>query len=188
MRRLLMLILAITPWLLPAAQAAQSTADESTYDQDTMVREAASFFGKGAEGIADVIKKAFADQGRPNGYIKGEEASGAIGIGVRYGHGTLVMKSGARRAVYWQGPSVGFDFGANAAKVFVLVYNLPRADRIFQRFPGVDGSLYFVAGVGINYLRSEGTVLAPIRLGVGWRQGANVGYMHVTRKKSWVPF
>jgi hypothetical protein len=188
MRTFLMLILALSPWLLPPAQAAESKADESTYDQDTMVREAEHFFGKGAEGLADVIKKAFEEQGRPNGYIKGEEAGGAIGVGVRYGRGTLAMKSGARRRVYWQGPSVGFDFGANAAKVFVLVYNLPRADRIFQRYPGVEGSLYFVAGVGVNYVRSEGIVLAPIRLGVGWRQGASVGYMHVTRKKSWVPF
>jgi len=173
---------------LAALLATAAAAAEDTYDRDTVLAEARAFFGEGAEGLAEVIEKVFAEQGRPNGYIKGEEAGGAIGVGVRYGHGTLHLKSGVSRQVHWQGPSVGFDVGANAAKVFVLVYNLPSVDAVFQRFPGVDGSLYFVAGIGVNYVRSGDIVLAPIRAGVGWRQGANIGYMHVTRKKSWVPF
>jgi hypothetical protein len=164
------------------------TAEDDTYSQETILAEAKAFFGAGAEGLADVIGKAFRDHGSPRGYVKGEEISGAIGLGVRYGNGTLVLKNGGRRTVHWQGPSVGFDVGANASKVFVLAYNLDRTDAIFQRFPGVDGSLYFVAGVGVNYVQSGDIVLAPIRAGIGWRQGINMGYMHVTRNKSWIPF
>ncbi len=182
-KSLLFVALAVLLVVRPALAA----DDEATYDKATVLHEAESFFGKGAKGLAEVIERAFADMGRPNGYIKGEEVGGAIGIGVRYGNGQLVLKNAGTKRVHWQGPSVGFDFGANAAKVFVLVYDLPNVDAIFQRFPGVDGSLYFVAGVGVNYVRSEGITLAPIRLGVGWRQGASIGYMHFTRKKSWVP-
>lgn len=163
-------------------------ASDDTYDQETILQEAVNFFGTGAEGLGKVVEKAFKDHGRPNGYITGEEAGGAIAVGVRYGKGRLRLKNGASRRVYWQGPSIGFDLGANAAKVFVLVYNLHNPDAVFQRYPGVDGSLYFVAGVGINYVQSGDTVLAPIRFGVGWRQGVNLGYMHLTRDKSWIPF
>ena len=163
-------------------------ADNDTYDQDSVLAAAEEFFGEGAAGLGDVIEKVFKEQGRPNGYIKGEEAGGALAVGVRYGRGQLQMKNGARRTLYWQGPSIGFDIGANASKVFVLVYKLRNVSDIFQRFPGVDGSLYFVAGVGVNYVQSGDVVLAPIRFGVGWRQGANIGYMHVTREKSWIPF
>jgi hypothetical protein len=177
--------------MVPAASLwgadAQKQADD-TFDKETILKEANSFFGGGAEGLAKVVEKAFAEKGRPNGYIAGEEAGGAIAVGVRYGKGQLRMKSGYTQEVFWQGPSLGFDFGANAAKVFVLVYNLRDISDLFQRYPGVDGSLYFVAGVGINYLQSGDTVLAPIRFGLGWRQGINVGYMHLTRKLSWNPF
>jgi len=172
----------------PAERAEAAAADESTYDKNAILRDAEGYFGKGAKGLAEVIEKVFKDHGRPNGYIVGEETSGAIGFGLRYGYGTLKMKYGAERKVYWQGPSIGLDVGANASKAFVLVYNLPSANTIFQRFPGVDGSLYLVAGIGVTYVRSENIVLAPIRVGVGWRAGASVGYMHFTRQKSWNPF
>ena len=137
-----------------------------------------------------MVQKVFEEQGRPNGYISGEELSGAIGVGVSYGKGKLVLKrhrSQASYQVYWQGPSIGFDLGGNASKVFVLVYNLERVGSLFQRFPAVDGSLYFVAGVGVNYQKSGDVILAPIRTGVGFRAGVNVGYMHYTREHSWVP-
>ena len=98
------------------------------------------------------------------------------------------MKEGKRRKVFWQGPSVGFDFGGNVSKVFTLVYHLKSQEQIFQRFPGVDGSFYFVAGFGVNYQQSGDVILAPIRTGVGLRMGANVGYLHYTKKKSWIPF
>ena len=169
-------------------RAESKKQDESnTYDKDSVLKDAESFFGKNTEGLAKAIEKAFADHGRPNATIKGEEAAGAIGVGLRYGDGTLHTKSGSRR-VYWTGPSIGFDAGANLSKVYVLVYRLPGAGAIFQRFPGVDGSLYFIGGVGMNYQRRDNIVLAPIRLGVGLRAGASVGYMHYTPKKTYVPF
>lgn len=179
------LVLLAMVWLLTAAPA--RAADDKTYDKDTILREAAAFFGETTEGLAKVVEKAFAEQGRPNGYIKGEEVSAAVTVGLSYGRGELVLKSGERADLFWQGPSLGFDLGFNASKVFVLVYDLPDKDAIYQRFPGVDGSLYYVAGVGMNYQRRQDIVLAPIRLGVGWRAGASVGYMHYTRERSYFP-
>lgn len=170
------------------ADGADAPADDSTYDRATVLGEAEALFGKGAEGVAQLVERAFADLGRPNGFIKGEEAAGAFAFGLRYGHGVLTLKSGESRPVYWQGSSIGFDVGANASKTFVLVYNLPSAERVFQRYPGVDGSLYFVGGLGLNYHQSGDIVLVPMRLGVGWRQGANVGYLKLTPEASVVPF
>ena len=162
--------------------------EANTYDKDSVLKDAEGFFGKNTEGLAKVIEKAFADHGRPNGYIKGNEGSAALTVGLRYGDGQLVTKNLGARHVYWTGPSIGFDAGANLSKVFILVYHLPKAGAIFQRFPGVDGSLYFVGGVGMNYQQRNGIVLAPIRLGVGLRAGASVGYMHYTPKKTYNPF
>ena len=169
----------------PALAAGQ---DDSTYDQDSVLAAAVDFFGSTTEGLAKVIEKAFKEQGRPNGYIKGEEAGAAITVGLRYGEGRLTMKGGGGAPVFWAGPSIGFDAGANASKVFTLVYRLPRASAIYRRFPGVDGSLYYVGGAGINYQRADGITLAPIRLGVGLRAGASVGYIHYRREKSINPF
>jgi len=163
-------------------------ADRNTYDQDTVLKDAEKFFGRGTEGLAKVIEKAFKEHGRPNAYITGEEASGAVGVGLRYGDGTLKLKTGATRRVFWQGPSIGFDWGANASKVFVLVYHLPNTAKLFQRFPAVDGSFYYVGGVGINYQQRGNIILAPIRLGVGLRAGASIGYMHYSKSKTYNPF
>lgn len=168
------------------APAAAEPAD--SYGKDEVIGAATRFFGGAAEGIAQAVEKAFADHGRPNAYITGEEASGAFGVGLRYGEGTLRRKKGGSRRVYWQGPSVGFDIGGNASKVFMLVYNLGGPGDIFQRFPGVEGSYYFVAGVGMHYMQSGRTVLAPMRTGVGLRAGVNMNYIHITREKSWNPF
>ncbi len=176
------------PALPLAAQDKQSGAKDDTFDEESVKKAAHEFLGTGAEGLAQVIEKAFKEQGRPNAYIKGEEASGAITVGLRYGNGTLLMKNGQSRRVYWQGPSIGFDFGGNVAKVFTLVYHLPQPASIFKRFPAVDGSFYYVGGVGINYQQRDGIVLAPIRLGVGLRAGASIGYMHYTREKTLNPF
>ncbi|EHR73592.1 hypothetical protein BurJ1DRAFT_4806 [Burkholderiales bacterium JOSHI_001] len=169
----------------PAAPTAP--AEEATYDQGTVMQAASEFFGNTTEGLARVIERAFAEQGRPNGFIRGEEAALAISVGVRYGEGDLVLRDGSSHKLYWSGPSVGVDLGANASKVFVLVYHLPDAQAIYKRFPGVDGSLYYVGGVGMNYQRLNGVVLAPIRLGVGLRAGASVGYVHYRREKSFNP-
>lgn len=169
----------------PAKEATKEA--DRTYDQDSVLQDAEKFFGKNTEGLAKVIEKAFKDHGRPVGFIRGEEASAALTVGLRYGDGTLVMKNGTRK-VFWTGPSIGFDAGANLSKVYVLVYHLDKAQSIFQRFPGVDGSLYFVGGVGMNYQQRDKIVLAPIRLGVGLRAGASVGYMNYTPKKTYNPF
>ncbi len=170
-----------------AFSTAVPAAEEDTYSAEEIFQETRSFFGETTEGLAKVIEKIFADHGRPNGYITGEEISGAIGVGVRYGNGRLVVKGGGSRKVYWQGPTIGFDFGGNASKVFVLVYHLPSVDALFQRYPGVEGSLYWVGGVGVNYQQSGNVVLAPIRLGAGLRAGVNIGYLHYSRKHSWIP-
>ncbi len=170
----------------PAAARAQES-DKDTYSQNDIRAKATGFFGETTEGLATAIEHVFEDQGRPNAYITGEEISGAIGIGVRYGNGILNRKTGGSRKVYWQGPTIGFDFGADASKMFILIYQLPDTDTLFQRFPAVDGSFYFVAGVGVNYQRSGGVTLAPIRTGVGLRAGINIGYMHYTREHSWIP-
>ncbi len=159
-----------------------------TYSQDETLDAAKKFFGGTTEGLAKAIEKAFSENGRPNAYIVGSEGSGAVVVGLRYGEGTLYYKGGGSMKVYWQGPSVGWDFGGNASKVFTLVYNLHWTKDLFQRFPGVDGSLYLVAGVGLNYQRANGITLAPIRTGVGLRAGASVGYLSYTEKKTWIPF
>ncbi|MFT5425531.1 MAG: hypothetical protein ACI9ZT_000462 [Gammaproteobacteria bacterium] len=163
-------------------------AAEDTYEEDTILKEADAFFGGGAEGLAEVIEKIFKEKGKPNAFIKGQEASGAIVIGARYGDGTLVRKAGGSRKVHWTGPSIGFDAGGNLSKVFVLIYNLPNMEAIFQRFPAIDGSFYFIGGVGANYHQIDNIVLAPMRFGAGFRAGVNIGYMHYRKKKSWNPF
>lgn len=172
-------------WLLQAGSA--RAAEDDTYDQDSILKEAKNFFGDTTEGLAKVIEKAFKEHGRPVGYIKGEELSAAITVGLSYGKGDLILKNGENARVFWQGPSLGFDLGFNASKVFVLVYNLKDKNTLYQRFPGVDGSLYWIAGVGMNYQQRGDVVLAPIRLGVGWRTGASVGYMHYTKERTYNP-
>jgi hypothetical protein len=158
------------------------------YSETAVLGEAQAFFGRGAQGLADVLNRVFSDRGPPTGYIKGEEGGGAAGLGFRYGRGTLYLSNGESAIVYWRGPSFGIDVGASAAKTFVLVYDLPSLDALYHRFGGVEGSLYFVGGVGVNYNRNDSTVLAPVRFGVGWRQGVNIGYLHFSPKRSWVPF
>ncbi len=168
--------------------AARAAGDDDSFDQETILQTAAEFFGETTAGLAKAIEHVFDDQGRPNGFITGEEISGAFIIGLRYGDGTLHRKSGDKRKVHWQGPSVGFDAGGNASKVFVLVYHLKSSDGIYKRFLGVEGTFYFVAGVGVNYQQAGDVILAPIRTGLGLRAGANVGYLHYTKKRSWNPF
>ncbi|MFW6323597.1 MAG: DUF1134 domain-containing protein [Desulfovibrionales bacterium] len=159
-----------------------------TYSRTEIQQEIEGFFETTTEGLADVIEKIFQEQGRPSGFIKGEEGGGAFVVGLRYGRGTLTLKNGSSRRVHWQGPSVGWDMGGNVSKVFTLVYNLTHPEVIYQRFPGVDGSVYVVGGFSMNYQQKGSIVLAPIRTGVGLRLGANVGYLHYTKKKRINPF
>ncbi|HVY87012.1 MAG TPA: DUF1134 domain-containing protein [Caulobacterales bacterium] len=164
-------------------------AGDDTYSEPEILHAAERFFGAGAEGLAAVVRHVFEQNGRPNGYIDGQEGSGAIGVGLRYGRGTLHLKSrNDTHRVYWQGPSIGFDTGGDAAKVFTLVYGLHNPDDIYQRFPGVDGSAYFIGGVGVNYQRANNITLAPMRAGVGFRLGANIGYLAYSRRRRINPF
>jgi hypothetical protein len=178
----LMLIMA-----MPMTQSARAAGDD-TYTMEEITAKAEGFFGDTTKGLAKAIEKVFKDQGRPNGFIIGEEVSGAIGIGLRYGNGMLNRKTAKTRKVYWQGPSIGWDLGGNASKVFTLIYRLKNDGQLFQRYPGVDGSFYFIAGVGVSYQQSGDVILAPIRTGVGLRAGANIGYLHYGTKHSWLPF
>ncbi|MDH5217124.1 MAG: DUF1134 domain-containing protein [Gammaproteobacteria bacterium] len=160
--------------------AAEQDISHSDFEPERLVKEASEFFGVASEELAKVIAKAVAEHGRPNAYIKGNETSGALGVGLRIGDGELTTVKGVKRKVHWEGPSIGLDIGLNASKVLMLVYDLKRPDDIFQKFSGVEGSLFVVAGAGLNYLQAGDLVLAPIRVGVGWRQGANVGYIKIT--------
>lgn len=169
------------------ANAHQSVGSD-TYSAEEIITKGNEFFGATTEGLAKAIEKVFKEQGQPNAYILGEEGSGAIGVGLRYGKGTLHFKGGGELPLYWQGPSIGWDFGGNASKVFTLVYKLRNTDQLLQRYPGVDGSVYLVGGFGVNYQRSGDITLAPIRTGVGLRAGASVGYLHYTLTRSYLPF
>jgi hypothetical protein len=166
----------------PAAQAAQ------TYSRDEIVNQASDFMGVTAESAGAMVEKVFSQNGRPTAYIAGEEGSGAFGVGLRYGRGLLYMKDRPPVEVFWQGPSVGWDVGGNASRVFTLCYNLQIADAIYQRFPGIEGTAYFIGGLGVNYQAANGITLAPIRAGVGFRLGANAGYLAYSRQRNILPF
>jgi hypothetical protein len=159
-----------------------------TYTQNELVNSVSDFFGVTAESAGAIIERVFHDNGQPTGYIAGQEASGAFAFGLRYGKGLLYMKERPRQEVYWQGPSIGFDAGGNASRVFTLCYNLQFPDMIYRRFPGIDGSAYFIGGLGVNYQRAEDITLAPIRAGVGLRLGANLGYLAYSRERHILPF
>lgn len=186
--RLILLAIFLVACMTAGATEKQDDLEEETYSEDTVLEVASEFFGKTTKALAQVIEKIFKEQGRPNGYITGTEGGGAIGVGLRYGEGVLHTKSGETKKVYWQGPSVGFDFGGNFSKVFTLIYHLKNTDELFQRIPGVDGSLYLVGGVSVNYQQTGDLILAPIRTGMGWRAGVSIGYVDYTHKKSWIPF
>lgn len=163
-------------------------ASGATYQRDDLIGAAEGVFGKGAEGLARMIEDILKDQGEPNGYIVGREAGGAFVVGLRYGSGTLYHKVEGQKQVYWTGPSVGFDAGANAGNSFVLVYNLHDTEDLYKRFGAGEGAAYLVGGFNASYLRRGDVVLIPIRLGVGLRLGANVGYMKFSKKQRWLPF
>lgn len=171
-----------------AASQGGETEDIETYGEDDLIGAAGGVFGKGSEGVARMIESILKDQGRPNGYIVGREAGGAFIAGVRYGSGTLYHKVEGQLPVYWTGPSIGFDVGANAANTFVLVYNLHDTDEIYERYPAGEGQAYLVGGLHASYLRKGDIALIPIRMGAGLRLGVNAGYMKFSKKQRWLPF
>ena len=182
-------ILVTASVLLGASWALTAMAQEETYEESEIAGEVANFFEVSTVAAGEAVEKIFSDLGSPNAFITGNEGAGAIGVGLRYGEGNLHFKSGGGPIqVYWQGPSIGFDLGANASKVFTLIYDLQDVETLFQRFPGVEGTYYFVAGIGVNYQRTDGVTLAPMRTGVGLRAGLNAGYLSYTRERRWLPF
>jgi hypothetical protein len=163
-------------------------ADAATYQDDDLLGAAEGVFGKGAEGLGKLIEDILKKQGKPNGYIVGREGGGAFIVGLRYGSGTLHHKVEGEKPVYWTGPSIGLDAGANAGSTFVLVYNLYDTEDLYKRFPSGEGVAYLVGGFNASYLRRGDVVLIPIRVGAGLRLGANVGYMKFSKKQRWLPF
>lgn len=159
-----------------------------THRKDDLIGAAEGVFGKGAQGLAEMIEKILKEQGEPNAYIAGREASGAFLFGLRYGSGTMVHKVEGQRPVYWTGPSLGLDIGGDATKTFVLVYNLFDTQDLFQRFGQMEGRAYFIGGLSATYLARDKVVLIPIRMGLGMRLGANLGYMKFSEKSRWSPF
>ena len=165
-----------------------STPPSDTYGPDDISGAGHRFFGRINTDLASVIEYAFRTNGRPNGYILGEEGGGAFVAGLRYGEGTLFTRNAGNRKVFWQGPSIGYDFGGEGSKTMILVYNLHNPDDVFYDYVGVGGQAYLVGGVGITYLKSGPVSMAPIRSGLGLRIGANVGYLKFTRTPTWNPF
>jgi hypothetical protein len=164
------------------------SGDPATYQEDDLIGAAEGVFGKGAQGLGKLIEDILKKQGQPNGYIVGREGGGALVVGLRYGSGTLNHKVEGQMPVYWTGPSIGFDAGANAGSTFVLVYNLYDSEDLYKRFPSGEGVAYLVGGFNASYLRRGDIVLIPIRVGAGLRLGANVGYMKFSKKQRWLPF
>jgi hypothetical protein len=172
----------------PDAGDGPPSDDSRFYSSNEIIDAGHHFFGTVSSGLASVVEHAFAEEGRPIGYILGEEAGGAFVAGLRYGEGTLHTKTLGKHKVYWQGPSVGYDVGGDGSKTMVLVYHLAHPNQMYHRFAGIDGSAYFVGGIGMTFQRYGDVVLAPIRAGVGLRLGANVGYLKYTSEPTWNPF
>jgi hypothetical protein len=171
----------------PPSSEPPATHAPDRYSSNELVTAGHRFFGSISRGLAQIVEKAVSQWGLPNGYILGEEAAGAFVAGLRYGEGMLYTKNAGDLKVYWQGPSIGFDYGGEGARTMMLVYNLPRTRAIYERFGGIDGSAYFIGGFGMTALTANNVVLVPIRAGVGLRLGANIGYLKFTPKATWNP-
>ena len=166
----------------------EQTQSAETYSTEEILVEGHRFFGNTSRGLAKAVEYVFQRQGEPSAYIVGEEGAAAFVGGLRYGEGTIYYKDGRKEKIFWQGPSMGFDFGANGSRTMVLVYNSNNPEDLHDRFGGVEGSAYFIGGVGVNFQANRDIVLAPIRTGVGARLGANVGYLKYSAKPKWNPF
>ena len=167
---------------------APASAQSGRYSPEELVAEGSNFFGSVSQGLASVVERAVSQYGLPNGYILGQEGSGAILGGLRYGEGTLNTKNAGRHPVFWQGPSLGLDFGANGDRVMMLVYNLPEVGAMYQRYVGIAGSAHIIAGFGMTALGRNGITVVPIVSGIGARLGVNFGYLKFTERPTWNPF
>ncbi|HUG62450.1 MAG TPA: DUF1134 domain-containing protein [Methylomirabilota bacterium] len=187
--RLMRLAVAIVlAGLLASPAAAQQAQGQQAFTLDELVSAGNGFFGEVSSGLATIVEKAVTDYGQPNGYVLGQEGSGAFVGGLRYGEGVLYTRNAGNHKVFWQGPSLGLDFGADGARTMILVYDLPSVEAIFQRYGGVNGSAYFIGGFGLTALRQGDVLLVPVRSGVGARLGLNVGYLKFTPTPTWNPF
>lgn len=174
--------------LVTAFGLASPARAADAYSMQEIIDSGHSFFGATSGGLATVVEKIFATYGLPNGYVLGEEGGGALVGGLTYGEGTLYTKNAGDHGLFWQGPSVGWDFGGNGSRVMMLVYNLDSVDQVYSRFAGVAGSAYVIAGLGFTVLKHKDVLLVPIRTGVGARLGVNVGYLKLTERPTWNPF
>ena len=182
------LMTAATLVLIPTMTQAQEGSVSDTFSGEELVDTGGEFFGGVAQGLASLVERAVSQFGLPNAYILGEEGSGAIFAGARYGEGTMYTRNQGEHPVYWQGPTLGFDFGGDGSKVMMLVYNLSSISDVYGRYPGVDGSAYGIGGLGMTVLKYGDVVMVPIRSGVGARLGINVGYLKFTPTATWNPF
>lgn len=174
---------------MPLFFALPAAAQQSNqYTMQEIVDTGHSFFGETSGGLAKLVERAFESYGLPNGYILGQEGSGAFVAGLTYGEGTLNTKNAGQHSVFWQGPSLGLDWGGQGSRTMMLVYNLPNVDSLYDRFGGVSGSAYIIAGLGMQVNVNRDIVLVPIRTGVGARLGINAGYLKLTRQPTWNPF
>ncbi|GGI83991.1 hypothetical protein GCM10007973_20670 [Polymorphobacter multimanifer] len=173
---------------VPAEPAPFPPQQQTTYAEDDVLGAAEDVFGKGTEGLAEAVRRTFAQYGQPNAYIVGREAGGAIIFGVRYGSGTLYHAVEGERKVHWTGPSVGFDVGGDGSKTFALVYNLYDSEDIYRRYPAAEGKAYLVGGIAINYLQRDKVIIVPMKLGLGWRLGINAGYLKFSKEGKIIPF
>ena len=176
------------PAMAQTTGAISKAAPRATYTNEEILAKGHETFGKASRGLAKAVEYVFQAQGEPSAYIVGEEGAAAFIGGLRYGEGTIYYKNGVKQHIYWQGPSVGFDFGGNGSRALVLVYNSDGPNDLYDRFAGVEGSAYLVGGVGVNFQQRDDIVLAPIRTGIGARLGANVGYLKYSAKPDWNPF
>ncbi|MBW9117753.1 DUF1134 domain-containing protein [Rhizobium cauense] len=184
----LFVALTLSPLVLVPAQASAQQANNGQYTMQEIVDAGHSFFGSTSGGLAKVIEAAFQKYGLPNGYILGQEGSGAFIAGLTYGEGQLNTKNAGEHPLYWQGPSLGIDYGGQGTRVMMLVYDLPSTDAIYARFGGVSGQAFVIAGFGMTLLKNNNVLVVPIRTGVGARLGLNVGYLKVTPNPTWNPF
>ena len=167
---------------------ASNPGGPNSFNSNELIDSGHQFFGTASRGLAMTLEEAVRRWGEPNGYILGQEASGAIIGGLRYGEGKLFTRNAGQRKIFWQGPSVGFDFGGEGARTMMLVYNMPFTDALYKRFVGIDGSAYFVGGFGLTALAADEMIVVPIRTGVGARLGVNMGYLKFTPEPTWNPF
>ena len=178
---------ALSVFAMPHPARAQGTLS-NTYSSEELVNAGSRFFGSVSQGLASIVEKSVSQFGQPNAYILGQEGSAALIGGVRYGEGTMYTRNAGRRDIFWQGPTVGFDAGADGSRVMMLVYNLPTVNDVYGRYPAVQGTAYFIGGVGMTVMKRDNVIMVPIRAGVGARLGINVGYLKFTPKATWNPF